>query len=165
MTDPSPRTVGATVRRTTARILPVDEHDRVLLMHGWDPRQPERTFWFTVGGAVEDGEDLATAGLRELAEEVGIIAELSELTTPLATFDNTFSWDGRLVQQTETYFALRVRDVTVSLAGLDAMEQATTDRADWWTADDLDDDGTAANDHLAAMIRTAVAAVAAVRDR
>lgn len=162
MTDMSPRTAGSTVRRTTARILPVDEHDRVLLMHGWDPRQPDRAFWFTVGGAVEDGEDLATAGLRELAEEVGITAELSELTMPLATFDHTFSWDGRLVQQTETYFALRVRDVTVSLTGLDAMEQATTDRAGWWTADDLDDDGTAANDHLAGMIR---AAVAAVRDR
>ncbi|WP_326645830.1 hypothetical protein OIE67_44645 [Nonomuraea fuscirosea] len=38
------------LRRFTARVLPVDENDRVLLLHGFDPAQPERRFWFTIGG-------------------------------------------------------------------------------------------------------------------
>ena len=153
---------GTTVHRTTARVLPVDEQDRVLLMHGWEPRSPDRSFWFTIGGAAEDGETLPEAAVRELAEEVGITATPGELGDPLATYDNVFDWGEWHVVQTETYYAVRVHDVAIDLSGLDAMEQATTDRADWWTADDLDDDGSAANDHLATMVR---AAVIAVRDR
>ena len=29
---------------------------RVLLLHGWDPHHPDHPFWFTIGGAVEEGD-------------------------------------------------------------------------------------------------------------
>ena len=62
-------------RRYTARVLPVDAAGRVLLLHGWDPRHPDRPFWFTIGGAAEAGESLRDAGARELREETGLDAD------------------------------------------------------------------------------------------
>ena len=48
--------------RQTARVLPVDDEGRVLLLHGWDPHHPDRPFWFTIGGAADPGESLARGG-------------------------------------------------------------------------------------------------------
>jgi hypothetical protein len=31
------------IHRSTARVLPVDDDGRVLLLHGWDPHHPEET--------------------------------------------------------------------------------------------------------------------------
>jgi hypothetical protein len=33
------------IRRQTARVLPVDDEGRVLLLHGWDPHHPDQPFW------------------------------------------------------------------------------------------------------------------------
>jgi hypothetical protein len=44
------------MRRTTARVLPIDTDGQVLLLHGWDPHNPESPYGFTIGGAVEEGE-------------------------------------------------------------------------------------------------------------
>ncbi|HEY7592963.1 MAG TPA: NUDIX domain-containing protein, partial [Actinophytocola sp.] len=33
-----------------------------------EPGRPDTRWWFTVGGGVEQGEDLRAAALRELAE-------------------------------------------------------------------------------------------------
>ena len=128
-------------------------------MHGWDPKNPHRPFWFTVGGALEPGEDHAAAALRELHEEVGITATRDDLGAPIATCDNAFDWDEWHIVQSETYFALAVGDTTVSLAGLDAIERSTTDRADWWDPDDLDADGTAVTPELTDRMRAGIAAV------
>jgi 8-oxo-dGTP pyrophosphatase MutT (NUDIX family) len=72
------------IRRRTARVLPVDPEGRVLLLHGWDPHHPERPFWFTVGGAAEDGESLRDAAVRELYEETRIAVDPAELGEPIA---------------------------------------------------------------------------------
>lgn len=40
--------------------------------HGHDPARPESSYWFTIGGAVESGESLTAAAVRELWEETGI---------------------------------------------------------------------------------------------
>jgi len=147
---------GSTVHRTTARVLPVDTDDRVLLLHGWEPNHPGRTFWFSIGGGVEVGEDLALAATRELAEEVGIVVAPKQLGEPLGTYQNAFDWGDFHIVQTETYFAVGVDRPEVSLAGLDEIEQATIDSAAWWPPDALDADGTAASDQLTTLMRAAV---------
>lgn len=149
---------GSTVQRVTARVLPVNSENRVLLLHGWEPKHPERTFWFTIGGAVEEREDLRTAGARELAEETGIVIDPADLGETLGEQLNAFDWDGWHLEQSETYYAIRV-DAEADLSGLDGLEQETIDRAGWLTPDELDADGTAANPGITAMMRRAIARV------
>ena len=50
----------APIHRTSARVIPINASGRVLLLHGHDP------YWFTIGGAVEPGESLEAAAVREL---------------------------------------------------------------------------------------------------
>jgi 8-oxo-dGTP pyrophosphatase MutT (NUDIX family) len=150
---------GTTVDRVTARVLPVDRAGRVLLMHGWEPNNPARTFWFTIGGALEEGEEPPEAAVRELAEEVGIVVEPELLSEPLGTWSNAFSWGDWHIRQQETWFAVAVDDAEVSLAGLDELEQQTTDRAGWWSPEELEADGTAVIPELAERMRAAIVLV------
>ena len=57
--------------RNAARVILLDAHDRVLLLHGCDADQRERTWWFTVGGGLDAGESALDAAVRELREETG----------------------------------------------------------------------------------------------
>ncbi len=150
-------TKAEVVRRKTARVLPIDCNGRILLMHGWDPAKPESPFWFTIGGGAEPGEDLPTAAARELLEETGIVIEPAALGKPVAHHQHQFGWDGMVLVQDETYYAVRVGDVTVNFEGMEQIELDTTDSADWWTPDDLDADGGAGFEQLTDVMRTAIA--------
>jgi 8-oxo-dGTP pyrophosphatase MutT (NUDIX family) len=57
--------------RHAARVLLLDERDRVLLFRFVRP-ETGGVFWASPGGGLEDGEDARTAAVRELAEEVGL---------------------------------------------------------------------------------------------
>ena len=72
------------IRRTTARVLPVNVEGEVLLLQDQDPAHPGVLRWISIGGAVDDGESLVEAALRELREETGIEAEPVSV---LAIFD------------------------------------------------------------------------------
>ena len=83
----TPRPPGSrilVIRTQTARVLPVDDEGRVLLLHGWDPHHPDDPFWFTIGGAADPGESLRDAGARELYEETRISVEPERLGEPIA---------------------------------------------------------------------------------
>lgn len=147
---------GSIVERVTARVLPVNPAGQVLLLHGWEPRHPDRPFWFTIGGGVEEGEDSATAAARELREEVGISVDPASLRGPLGTWPNAFSWGEWEFRQQETWFAVAVGDVQAVLDGLDGLEQETIDCAQWWHPADLEADGTAVHADLPARMRMAV---------
>ncbi|HEY8571910.1 NUDIX hydrolase [Phenylobacterium sp.] len=59
--------------RPTARVLLIDDHDRILLMKGRLPsRRDGPGAWFTVGGGLEPGEGVREAAAREILEETGI---------------------------------------------------------------------------------------------
>lgn len=147
------------VHRDTARVLLVDGRGRVLLMHGWDPAKPDQPFWFTVGGAREPGEGLADAAARELFEETGIRVAPEDLGEPIAVHRHRFGWDGLTLMQKETYFAMAATAVEISFAGMEQIEVETIDRADWWTPEDLDIDGTAGFPELTDFMRQAVRSV------
>jgi 8-oxo-dGTP pyrophosphatase MutT (NUDIX family) len=147
-------------RRNTARVLPVDPDGRVLLLRGWDPLRPRDRFWFTVGGAAERGETLSAAAVREMREEVGIVVGEALLGSPIET--STIEWTmlGIRVVQDQTYFAVAVRDVTVSLAGMGWAERATVSRHAWLTSEELEADPVrSADPRLPDVLRLAVAAV------
>jgi 8-oxo-dGTP pyrophosphatase MutT (NUDIX family) len=140
--------------------MPVDPEGRVLLLHGWDPHHPERPFWFTIGGAAEDGESLRDAAARELYEETRISVDPAQLGEPIAEQTIEFSWGGHHILQDQVFYAVPVTSAEalgVSLEGLDQWEQATTDKYGWLAASDLDGDERPAHPDIPDLMRAAVA--------
>ena len=146
-------------RRQTARVLPVNPQGRVLLLHGWDPRHPDRPYWFTIGGAAEAGESLRDAGARELREETGIVVDPAGLGEPIARNKVEFSWAGFQITQEQTFYAVLVESADVTLDGMDSWERATTDRYGWLSPDDLGPDDPPADPEIPDLIRAAAASV------
>ncbi|MEV4015516.1 NUDIX domain-containing protein [Nonomuraea angiospora] len=127
------------LRRFTARALPIDDQDRVLLLHGFDPARPDEPFWFTIGGAAEEGETLPEAAVRELFEEVGIRANADELSGPYGNSVIEFNWSEYAVTQDQTFFAIRVgADAVVSFDHMEQIEKDTTTAYRWWSAEELE---------------------------
>ena len=65
--------------RVTARVLPVNHRGEVLLLLDQDPGRPGVARWGTIGGAVDPGETLHDAAVREMHEETGIRIEAADL--------------------------------------------------------------------------------------
>jgi 8-oxo-dGTP pyrophosphatase MutT (NUDIX family) len=62
-----------TLRRAAARVVLLDDSDRVLLLEASDPASPAKgTWWELPGGGIEGGEPSSVAAARELHEETGI---------------------------------------------------------------------------------------------
>lgn len=150
-----------TVERVTARVLPVNAAGEVLLLHGWDPAAPDAPYWFSVGGACEPGETLVEAAVRELLEETGIKIEAAALGQPIGAESGVeFDWGQYHLVQDHFWFAVALESGTqVHFRGLEPLEVGTIDEARWWTADDLDADGSAAGETLTVMMRRAVDAI------
>ena len=148
------------IRRNTARVLPVDRQGRVLLLHGWDPRRPDDPFWFTIGGVAEYGETLAEAGARELREEAGITVDPAWLGEPIEFSPIEFTWAGMRFIQDQTFFAVAVDGAEVSFAYQDPLERATIDKHGWLRPEDLEDGGERpADPQIPRLMRLAVAAI------
>ena len=148
-------------RRQTARVLPVDPAGRVLLLHGWDPHHPEAPFWFTIGGGAEGGESLREAGVRELLEETGIVLHPEALGEPIAHNTVEFTFAGYHIIQGQTFYAVLIEAVEVTLTGLDPLEQASTDKYAWLSAEDFGPDERPADPAIPHLIRAAAGSVRA----
>jgi 8-oxo-dGTP pyrophosphatase MutT (NUDIX family) len=122
-------------RRRAARVLLLDPADRILLLHGFDPLVPGRDWWFTPGGGVEPGEELAEAALREVAEETGITDVA--LGPQVASRRTAFSFDGRDFDQDEWYYLARTRTTALDASGQTELELRTVDELRWWSAAEL----------------------------
>jgi 8-oxo-dGTP pyrophosphatase MutT (NUDIX family) len=126
------------VARRAGRVLPVGPGGRVLMLRGFDPADPGRAFWFTVGGGADPGESLAEAAARELREEAGIAADPASLGDPVWHRTVEFGFDGTRYRQDEEYFLLRVGSYAVSLDGMDESEKQTVIGYGWLSAAELE---------------------------
>lgn len=127
------------VRRLAARVVLLDQADRVLLFEGIDPARPQEPFWVTIGGGVEGGEDPRAAALRELTEETGQRLSEDQLTGPVWQRDVRFNFDGQTYSARELFFVARTSDPTVDTSGFDDLEARSVLGHRWWSAQELRD--------------------------
>ena len=129
--------------RRAARVILLDDADRVLLMRGHDVDQPERSWWFTVGGGIDAGEDARAAALREVREETGIRLDPAALQGPVLTRSAIFDFYAEHCRQDEEIFLARVHpDHVVDAAELSRdgwtdLEHDVLDELAWWDLDAL----------------------------
>lgn len=124
--------------RRGARVIVLDDADRVLLLRGHDADQPERTWWFTVGGGVGDGESERAAAVREVHEETGLRLASADLLGPVFTRSAIFDFFARTCRQDEVFFLARVHGATaITTAGWTDVERRFVDDLRWWHLDAL----------------------------
>ncbi|HEU5268154.1 NUDIX domain-containing protein [Mycobacterium sp.] len=130
---------GVLNHRTSARVVLLDESGAVLLLRGSDPALAARApkWWFTVGGEVQQGERLAEAAARELAEETGLRVAPADMVGPVWRRDQVFEFNGSLIDSEEFYFVHRTRRFEPSRTGRTDLERSYIHGHRWCDAADI----------------------------
>jgi 8-oxo-dGTP pyrophosphatase MutT (NUDIX family) len=137
--------------RPAVRVLMLDEDDDVLLLRGERP-DLGRSFWFTPGGGLEEGEDARATAAREVAEEVGL-ADLP-LGPEIWHRRHRFSWRGIEWDQSERWFLARVQRFEPDTSAMSETEKREISGCRWWTQRELESTGEELAPHdLARRIR------------
>lgn len=122
--------------REAARVLLLDPTDRLLLLRGADPVAPAAgTWWYTPGGGLEAGEDLAAAARREVHEELGVV--LGTVSPPVWRRVAEFELAGAWVRQSERFVVARVDPGQVRLSTDTGLDLVTNLELRWWTPAEL----------------------------
>lgn len=139
------RDVGLASRRTSARVVLIDRGGSVLLFCGSDPARPEGRdgqaprWWFTVGGAVQPGETLTEAAVRELAEETGLRAPLARMIGPVWRRDAVIDFNGSVIRSEEMFFVHRTERFEPVATGRTALERGYIHGHRWCDATMIDE--------------------------
>jgi 8-oxo-dGTP pyrophosphatase MutT (NUDIX family) len=129
--------------RTSARVVLLDQDGAVLLLCGSDPALAEASggaaprWWFTIGGEIREGERLAEAAARELAEETGLRVEPTDLIGPVWRRDEVFEFNGSTIESEEFYLVYRTRRFEPSPEGRTELERRYIHGARWCDAVDI----------------------------
>jgi 8-oxo-dGTP pyrophosphatase MutT (NUDIX family) len=128
--EASPRDVGLVNRRVSARVVLLDDDGCVLLFCGSDPanedapENPAPRWWFTAGGAAQQGEALPDAAVRELEEETGLRVEPGDVIGPVWRRNAVIDFNGSVIRSEEMFFVHRTRRFEPSTAGRTGLELA-----------------------------------------
>ena len=118
--------------RPAARVLLFSADGRLLLATSHDLHDPSRSWWFTLGGGLEPGEDARLAAVREVEEETGIELDPDALLGPVATRSALLDFaSGTVRQEEEYYLAWLGWEPPVARTGWTALERASMDLVCW----------------------------------
>lgn len=126
----------ATIRqRQAARVVLLDEQDRVLLIRFEITRQDgDIVFWATPGGGLEGDEAPLAGARRELMEELGLDLPLSG---PIHEATAIFEHEGAPLENTDTFFLAYCDASAPRLDGVDEAERQAMRAIRWWSADEI----------------------------
>ena len=125
--EASQREVGLVNRRVSARVVLLDDDGCVLLFCGSDPANDDGSaprWWFTVGGAAQQGETLPEVAVRELEEETGLRVDPADMIGPVWRRDAVIDFNGSVIRSEEMFFVHRTRRFEPSTAGRTGLERA-----------------------------------------
>lgn len=117
-------------RRVSARAVLLDETGAVLLLSGSDPaiaeavEGPAPRWWFTVGGAVQQGETLQETAAREVEEETGLRVDPDQMIGPVWRRDAVIDFNGSVIRSQEMFFVHRTRRFDPSPDGRTGLERS-----------------------------------------
>lgn len=123
--------------RSTARVLLIDDRDRILLFADSDPGIPGTRWWITPGGGIDDGESEVVAAVRELEEETGLRVAESDLVGPTMRRAVVHGYSDVVIDQQDVFYACWVPAFEVSTAGHTEDELLTMAEHRWWTRAEL----------------------------
>lgn len=119
------------VRRRAVRVLVVEPGGTVLMIHGFDPHDPATTYWYTIGGGVDEGESDLEAAVREVWEETGLRVDPARLVGPVHADDVVFPFEGRTVVQQQVYYLLEVPRYAARPVAFEETEVRSTLEVGW----------------------------------
>ncbi|CAM3495555.1 NUDIX domain-containing protein [Nocardioides dubius] len=125
-------------RRSTVRVLVIDDAGRVLLFRDSDPGTGA-TWWITPGGGIDEGESELAAVRRELAEETGLEVAAEQVIGPLAARRVWHGYSDVVVDQRDTFYAVRTQAFEIDTSGHTEEEQITLQESRWWSRAELAD--------------------------
>ena len=125
--------------RPTARVLLLDEDDRILLIlsPGGEYRGSGEPVWMTPGGGVDEGETYEDAALRETREEVGLTDASLGPVVWLRRLPYTLS-DGVPREKHERYFVCRVPHFEVGDVSDEVLDLEAVGGFRWWSIDEIE---------------------------
>lgn len=126
--------------RATARIMLIDERDRIFLLKThFDPEVGLPPRWLTPGGAIDDGESTLEAAVRELREETGMIIDPEVLGEPVLEASGRWDWADGLNYHTytDTIYELKVQNFQPDTSGFTQDELRDILEYRWWTVDEI----------------------------
>jgi ADP-ribose pyrophosphatase YjhB (NUDIX family) len=139
--DPVKPEEGVVRIRPSARVVLLDERDRVLLLRVEDDSVRPldgpvlHSYWMTVGGGLEGGETYEDAARREVFEETGI----GDFTLGPLLYERFVDLMVRdePVRARERYFVGWSAGGRVSFDHVDEVERVVLREHRWWTLDEI----------------------------
>ena len=121
--------------RPAARVLLIDDRDRVLLFDVALPQLPDDRLWITPGGGLDPGETRVDAAIRELYEETGLHGV--ELGPCIWKRRHAWQWSNKWIDSDEWFYLLRTPAFDVVPTAPDEWEMQYVLGHRWWSLPEI----------------------------